>query len=51
MQMNVIFTYYTFQNLHIQRIASLPNQVATTHLYIATEHLIPIFGAPHQMGM
>lgn len=51
MQMNVIPTDDSFQNLHIQCIAGLPDEFSTTHLNIAPQYFVPIFGTPYDMNM
>ncbi len=51
MQMNMILTYYTFQNLNIKTIAGLPYQISASHLNLTPQNLKPIFRAPNQMNV
>ena len=51
MQMDMVFADNTFQNLNIQRIASLADELSTTQLHFTLQYMIAILSDPYQVHL
>ena len=49
MHVDMIFAHYSFQYLHVFRIADLNQKLTTSQFDVTGQHMIPVLRRPNQM--